>query len=345
MKVTLKDIAEKAGVSISTVSRVINDDQERPVNKETKKLVWKYVKKLGYNRNNRSDNNLKKNTKKIGYILNDTPNIYNHPYFSVILGSIESEIKSQGYSVGFLYAENDLKKEAIRHQFLTEKVDGLIIIAEFIDEEFQEKIKQNFNNIVSIDYLQSDLKKDIICVEREKAGYTATRLLIDKGHRKIAFIGGAFVEELPGVERGYRFTGYKNAIKEAGLNLKKDWIRDGDWNLEGGYREMVKIISGDNLPTAVFAASDLMAIGAMRAIHEAGLEIPGDISVISYDDIEMAKFTNPPLTTIHVPKEEIGKLAVKLLIEQINVNNPSFPLKIMVSTELIIRESVDKPRK
>src|SRR5690554_6884101 len=112
MKTTLKDIAQKAGVSISTVSRVINDDQDKPVSEETREIVWQYVEELGYNRKKTT----KKTTKKIGYILNDTPNIYNHPYFSVILDSIKSELEKYGYSFAFSYAENDVKKESVRHQ-------------------------------------------------------------------------------------------------------------------------------------------------------------------------------------------------------------------------------------
>lgn len=342
MKTTLKDIAEKAGVSISTVSRVINDDQDKPISDETRKLVWKYVKELGYSKNNRKKS-IKRNTKKIGYILNNTPNIYNHPYFSVILNSIETELKKTGYSLGFSFAEDDIKKEAIRHQIITEEADGLIIIAEYIDEELTAKIRENFENIVSINYLQTDLKSDVICIEMKKAGYNATKFLIDKGHSRIAFIGGTLTVELPELTYESRYQGFEKAMREARLNINREWVRDGDWTLDGGYIEMKKILSSGDLPTAVFTASDLMAIGAMRAIHESGLVVPTDISVISFDDIDMAKYTNPQLTTIHVPKEEIGRLAVKLLMDQINGNNPDFPIKVVVPTELVIRGSVTNP--
>jgi len=338
MKVTLKDIAEKAGVSISTVSRVINDDQDTPVNEETKKIVWQLVKDMGYSKYNRN-NNTKKNSKKIGYILNDTPNIYNHPYFSVMLDAIESEIKDQGYTVGFSFAENDILKEAVRHQIINEDVDGLIIIAEHIDEELLEQIKNNFENIVSIDFVTDDFHNDLIFVERKEAAYNAVNYLIDYGHKDIAYIGGCTVDFL-GMKKEQRYLGFREAMEEAKLYINKEWVRDGDWSLEGGYQQMTDILQGMERPTAVFAASDLMAIGVVRAIHQSGLSIPDDISVISFDNIEMSKYTNPALTTFHVPKKEIGKLAVKMLLDQINDQNPGFPLKVMVSAVLIERESV-----
>ncbi|QTL97025.1 LacI family DNA-binding transcriptional regulator [Iocasia frigidifontis] len=338
MKVTLRDIAEKAGVSISTVSRVINDDQETPVNEETKKLVWQLVKDMGYSKYNGSS---KRSSKKIGYILNNTSNIFNHPYFSVLLDAIETEIKSQGYSVGFSFVESDIKKESVRHQIINDDVDGLILIANFIDEEFAEQINENYKNIVSIDFVSDNFNNDLILIEKKKAAYNAVRYLIEHGHEEIAYIGGGFVGG-QGMKKSHRYLGYKKAMDEKNLIINEQWVRNGDWSLEGGYLQMMEIIKAEKIPTAVYTASDLMAIGVFRAIQQSGLTVPDDISVISYDNIEMSKYSNPPLTTFHVPKREIGKLAVKLLLDQINDQNPGFPLKIMVSAELVERESVAK---
>lgn len=325
-------------MSIATVSRVINDDQDSPVNEDTRKSVWQLVKDMGYSKYTRNGNS-KKNTKKIGYILNNTPNIFNHPYFSVILDAIESEIKSQGCSVGYYFAENDIQKESVRHQIINEDVDGLIVIAEYIDEEFLVQIKEKYKNIVSIDYNSTDFDRDLILVEREKAAYIATNYLIEHGHQDIAFIGGSTVSFL-GLEKEKRYDGFNKAMDEANLSINKQWVRDGDWSLEGGNQQMMAILETDKRPTAVFAASDFMAIGVIRAIHQSGLFVPDDISVISFDDIEMSTYINPTLTTFHVPKKEIGRLAVKMLLDQINGNNPGFPLKVMVPAELIERESV-----
>lgn len=346
MGVTLKDIAQKAGVSISTVSRVINDDQESPVSEDTRALVWRLVKEMGYVKNGR-DRSIKRNTKKIGYIFNETPNIYNHPYFSVILEAIEAEIKARGYTVGFSFCETDIKNQAIRHQMLSERAAGIIVVSDFIEEELLNELKENFPNIVFIDTIREKLISDLIYVDREKAGYEITNYLIKLGHKVIGFIGGSYVEKgAPTFYQEKRFLGFKRAMEEANLIIDKSLIRDGRWLMEDGYNMMQDIIKKGKIPTAIFSASDLMAIGAMRAIHEAGLNIPDDISVISYDGVEMAKFTNPPLTTVHVPKKGIGKLAVKMLLEQINNDwDIPFPSKVIVPTELIVRQSVGKPRK
>ncbi|PUU86858.1 MAG: LacI family transcriptional regulator, partial [Halanaerobium sp.] len=134
MGVTLKDIAEKAGVSISTVSRVINDDQESPVNEETKQRVWKYVKTLGYHKSSKRSASTKK-TKEIGLIFNMTPDIYNHPYFSVILTAIENEIKERGYDLAFSLSEKDIQKQSTRHQVISSDLAGVIVVSDFIEEE------------------------------------------------------------------------------------------------------------------------------------------------------------------------------------------------------------------
>lgn len=346
MGVTLKDIAEKAGVSISTVSRVINDDQESPVNEDTKKRVWKYVKALGYSKG--SKNNSAKKTKEIGLIFNMTPDIYNHPYFSVILTAIENEIKRRGYDLAFSLSEKDIKKESTRHQVISSDLDGIIVVSDFIERKLLEELKEKFQNLVFIDSYKEDINRDIILVEREKAGYELTQYLIDMGHQDIAFMGGEFAEkEAPEFNQEKRFLGFKKAMRDNNLNWKDNWVIVGSWEKEPAYFAAKKMLQGDEIPTAIFAASDQMAIGIMRAINEMGLNIPEDISIISYDNIDMAAYTNPPLTTMNIPKKTIGKLAVKRLVELIEDEDEdlNIPLKFLVSTNLVERESVAEPRK
>lgn len=347
MGVTLKDIAEEAGVSISTVSRVINDDQESPVNEETKQRVWKYVKTLGYSKSSKSSVSSKK-TKEIGLIFNMTPDIYNHPYFSVILTAIENEIKERGYDLAFSLSESDIQKRSTRHQIISSDLAGIIVVSDFIEEELLNDLKEKFKNLVFIDSYKKDLYRDIILVEREKAGYDLTQYLIDKGHRDIAFIGGSFAEkETPDFYHEKRFLGFKKAMHDNNLEWKDEWIIDGSWEKEPAYIAAQKLLKQKELPTAIFVASDQMAIGIMRAIHEEGLTIPEDISIISYDNIDMAAYTNPPLTTMNIPKTAIGKLAVKRLIERIEGldEDLDIPIRFFVSTKLIERDSVAELKK
>ncbi|PUU93875.1 MAG: transcriptional regulator, partial [Halanaerobium sp.] len=137
------------------------------------------------------------------------------------------------------------------------------------------------------------LNRDIILVEREKAGYDLTQYLINKGHRDIAFIGGSFSEKsAPDFYHEKRFLGFKKAMTANNLEWKNKWIIDGSWEKEPAYRATQKLLKQEELPTAIFAASDQMAIGIMRAVHEEGLNIPEDISIISYDNIDMAAYTS-----------------------------------------------------
>ena len=346
MGVTLKDIAEKAGVSISTVSRVINNDQSRPVSDHTSEIVWNYVEELGYNKYKKNNQQQSTNTKSIGFILNDTPKIYNHPFFSVMLEGLEAEARKQGYSIAFSYTQADLEVPAIEHQLISqEEADGVIIIAEYIDNEFFEELKESFENIVIFDNRNPDIHDyDAINVKRREAAREIMEYLIKLGHEEIAFIGGILIgSNHSSVTHEDRYLGYEDIMKKHNLKIKEKYIKNGGWEMDIAYEKMKEILQLEKIPTAIFVASDYMSIGAMRAIHEAGLQIPDDISIVSYDNIKMAPFTNPPLTTIHVPKKEIGKQLVKTLIDRIN-DDIYMPIKMIAPTELKIRESAASPK-
>lgn len=340
MPVTLKDIAHRAGVSISTVSRVINDDKERPVNQKTKARIWELVEEMGYNKKKTQKTQKLRNTKKIGYILNDTPHIFDHPFFSLVLAGIEEEIREQGYMVGFSYMQKDLENKAIHHAILKEQeADGLIVIAEYLRKDMYQELKRRYSHIVFIDNRSKEIEEDVIYIEREEAAYEAVKYLLSLNHQRIAFIGGALLGSTrTTVEGEDRFEGYRRALEEAGLPLDPSLIKNACWDLDLGFQKMKEIFEEGALPTALFGASDLMSIGAMRAIQEEGLEIPRQISVVSYDNIKMAAYTNPPLTSVHIPKKEIGRVAVQTLINKIHKGQP-LPLKIVLPTHLVIRES------
>jgi DNA-binding LacI/PurR family transcriptional regulator len=347
MGVTLKDIAEKAGVSISTVSRVINNDQSRPVSEHTSEIVWNYVDELGYNKHKKNNQQQSTKTKSIGFILNDTPKIYNHPFFSVMLEGLEDEARKQGYSIAFSYTQPDLKIQAIEHKLVNqEEADGVIILAEYIEEKFFKELKDSFKNIVIFDNRNPDIHGyDAINVKRREAAAEVVEYLVKLGHEEIGFIGGILIGSNHNtVIHEDRYLGYADIMKKYNLKIKEKYIKNGDWEMDIAYQKMKEMLELDKLPTAIFVASDYMSIGAMRAIHEAGLEIPEDISIVSYDNIKMAPFTNPPLTTVHVPKEEIGRQLVKTLIDRIN-GDIHMPLQIIAPTELKIRESAAPPSK
>jgi LacI family transcriptional regulator len=181
---------------------------------------------------------------------------------------------------------------------------------------------------------------DCVTVDFRRAAREAVRHLIGLGHEHIAFIGGRsnVAQQL---EQEDRFIGYREELQAADLPLESDWIGDGGFDLQKSYEAMHAILQSDKRPTAVFVSSDKMAYGAYKAIQANGLSIPNDISVMSFDDIEMSEFVNPGLTTVRVHKEELGRTAVKLLIQRMEGKMP-LRLNTMLPTELIVRDSCKK---
>ncbi|PYI56967.1 LacI family DNA-binding transcriptional regulator [Paenibacillus flagellatus] len=338
---TLKDIARHVGVSISTVSRVINNDTSRHISQETKSKIWKAAKELGYESPAPSAAGPKAGNgpsaaRQIGCIVSVPQNKYNHPYFSPILAGIEKKLGELGYTLAYVLTMDEIQSEAAMRKLMHEtKLEGIVIV-EGIHPDVYEYIKKVVPSVVGIDI--SDPTVPVISYDRVQAAKSAVRHLIDQGHRRIAFIGGA---GLTGdMEREKRFRGYQYAMQEAGLDVKPDWVINAGWDVGVSYSRMAALMDGDAglRPTAVFAASDMMAISAMRAVAERGLRIPQDVAFVGLDNIEVSQFTSPPLTTIHIPKSEIGMMAAKVLVDQINGANP-LPFKLFMPFELLVRQS------
>lgn len=342
--VKLKDVAEYVGVSISTVSRVISNDTSRSVNAETRKKIWDAVTKLGYQPNRIAKQLVKGSGQKnqpsfkIGCIVAVPQNKYNHPYFSVILEGIEKGLSEQGYMLGYIHSADEMNNSAFLHKVIQEQdVDGIILV-EGTGNETYEYIKKHVPIIVGID--TSDTMIPRITYDRMAASKFAVKHLIDQGHTKIGYIGGPGLSGQ--IEKEKRYRGYKDAMEDAGLSINRSWVLNSNWNVDLSYELMRDIVESGKAerPTAIFAASDMMAISAMRAVNEKGLKIPDDIAFIGIDDIEFSQYSSPPLSTIHIPKFEIGYIAAKTLIDYINKQYP-IPVKIQVPFELKVRHSSD----
>lgn len=341
----LKDIAEHVGVSISTVSRVINNDTSRHINQETKTKIWKAVKELGYEPSDtarkaagKQAGKAAKANRQIGCIVSVTQNKYNHPYFSPILAGIEKKLTEKECSLAYVLSLEEIQSEAALGKLVREtKLDGIIIV-EGIPADLYGYIKKVVPSVVGIDI--SDPTVPVITYDRVQAAKSAVQHLLDRGHRNIGFIGGAgLTGEL---EREKRYRGYKYALEEAGLDVNPHWVINAQWDVNESYRRMAELMKAErnDQPTAVFAASDMMAISAMRAVMERGLRIPEDVAFVGLDNIEVSQFTSPPLSTVHIPKFEIGMMAAKVLIDQMAESHP-LPFKLFMPYELIIRQSSD----
>ncbi|CAG7648664.1 LacI family DNA-binding transcriptional regulator [Paenibacillus allorhizosphaerae] len=343
----LKDIAQHVGVSISTVSRVINNDSSRHISQETKSKIWNAIKELGYEPNEtarqlarKSEKDADQPSRQIGCIVSAPQHKYNHPYFSPILAGIEKKLAELNYSLAFVHTLEEMQSESAMGKLVETKLDGMVIV-EGIPSDLYAYIKKVIPVVVGIDI--TDPFVPVITYDRVQAAKSAVRHLLDQGHRKIGFIGGA---GLTGdIEREKRYRGYRYALQEAGLEADPRLIINAGWDVNASYGRMAELLQEDRSlwPTAVFAASDMMAISAMRAVVERGLHIPEDIAFVGLDDIEVSQFTSPPLSTVHVPKFEMGLMAAKVMVDQITDSHP-LPFKLFMPFELLIRQSSDYVR-
>jgi len=344
MSVTLKDIAERAGVSISTVSRVINNDKNKPASHETAQKIWNLVREMGYvpnfhAKNLKSGKKLNPNLDKtIGCILASPKDTFKDHFFSQIMMGIQSEATQHGYNVGYTFSYFEDKSTLFQH-ITSSKVDGSIILGR-INEEVLSFLQSKIKNLVyaGLNRIGRDLD-EVIC-DAYEATCCAVEYLISLGHTKIGYIGE--IPELGDnkIINEHRFRAFKDTLAKHNIPLEESYIKNITLSSKEGYDAMTEIIKTGILPSAIFCGNDITAIGAMKAIHKSGLKIPKDISVIGLDNIEVSEYFRPSLTTIHVPKEELGKFAVKLLIDRINGGHEINTL-IKLPFKLIERESCD----
>jgi len=330
MAVTIKDIAEEADVSVTTVSRVLNDKPD--VSPNTRKNVLEKINELGYKPNSIARGLALQKTNTLGLIIPDISN----PFFPDIARGVEDMANQKGYSVIFCNTDNEQKKEKEAIDLMKEKqVDGILLSLSTTNEKELKNLRKLEYPIVQIDRKIPNINYPSITIDNVKSAYTATKYLIKNGHKKIAHITG----DLETITGSQRLKGFKKAIFEKNLNLNKSYIKNGDYSKKSGYQNMLALLKSNNPPTAVFIANDLMAVGAYQAVFKLNLSIPKDISIIGHDDIDVTKLVNPTLTTMSQPKYQLGNEAVQLLINEIESNKLSNE-EIILNTNLINRNSI-----
>ena len=342
--IRLKDIAEHVGVSISTVSRVIQNDQTRNVNTETKAKIWEAVKELGYIPNQHARNLVtnkqeKSNTRtmKIGWVANPKQAETN-PYFANIYTGIRDTLANHDYTL-ISITKDEVENEALLLKTIHELgIEGLLLIDK-IDDSLIDYIQQNIP-LVGLDFFYTDKNMAIVDYDREAAIKNVVQYLVKQGHRDIGFIGGGINDGFEDLHEEYRFIGFQQAMEKAGLSIRSEWIMNTQWKMENSYEKMKSLINQSplHLPTAMVCASDLMALAAMRAVSENNLRIPEDIAFFGIDNIEMGKYSSPQLSTVEIPKYEMGRMAAKTIMEMVE-GEIKLPLKITLPFELVLRES------
>lgn len=326
---TLKDVARRAGVSTATVSHVINET--RFVSAELRARVHRAMKELDYRPNVIARSLRRKKTQNIGMVVPDIA----YPFLAEVAKGVEDMGFELGYNAILCESSGSLEKEAACISLLLAKqVDGIVFIA--AGESYshvQTMIKQGMP-VVVCDHELPGMEVDTVIADNVGSGCQATEHLIRLGHRRIGCIAGP-----RGLHIGdERVDGYNRALKEHGIPLHKDLIIPSDFRCRGGYESMRELLALDEPPTAVFACNDLMAMGAICAASKRRLRIPEDIAIIGCDDIALASFTNPSLTTIAQPKHEMGAVAVQMLVKRIE-DESGPPTKRVLPTQVVVRDS------
>ena len=336
----IKDVAIKAGVSITTVSHVINDT--RYVSDELRERVFDAMRVLDFHPNTLARSLRSGRTKTIGLIVPDISNLF----FAEVARKIEDRGLEHGYSVILCNTDDEGAKEAeYINVLIAKQVDGIIFISAGFDKENLQKPLSNKIPIVIADRDISGVPTDVVLVNNHQGGYLATKYLIGLGHKSIACISGPS-QLTPSAQR---VEGYREALKEAGLAENGSLEIAGDFRYQGGEAAMAKILGSDKKPDAVFACNDMMALGAMRAINNKGLRVPQDISLVGFDDIPISECVYPSITTIAQPIKLLADVVVDYLVERIgikanrkNKEAPEFRRTIL-ETKLVVRDSCAIP--
>jgi len=326
---TIREVAEKAGVSYTTVSHVINNT--RYVSENVRERVLSAMKELGYRPNALARSLRRGETKTIGLILPDSAN----PFFAEIGRVIENAAFRYEYNVILCNTEGDVTKERVYTEVLQNKqVDGIVFVATGDQPDALQEISERNLPVVVIDRDSGQFELDTVITDNRTGGAQAANFLAHTQDLKVACITGPS-NLTPSAQR---VIGFQQSLAESGIQIREEWIVKGDFHPNSGYQAAYQLLQSSDRPNAIFSCNDMMAIGVLRAAAELGISVPDDLQIVGFDDIELASYTHPPLSTVAQPKKEIGETAVRLLLERIN----DFELparREILPTSLILRKT------
>ena len=327
--VTRKQVAERAGVSVAVVSYVVNAGP-RPVAPETRIRVEKAIDELGYYPNELARSLSRKQTAIIGLII---PSLVN-PVYAEIADSLTRYCGAKGYRVilGSSGRHHQTEVEFAK-SLRAKRVDGVVVIPSESPEEILKPLQQARIPAVILEHEISNIH--CIAIDDLLGGRIATEHLLSLGHRRIAMIRRKPTSALSHL----RYVAFRDALQAADIPLDPDLVVVSEAGQAGGYASMQKLLTLARPPTAVFAHNDVLAMGALSAIHNTGLVVPHDISIVGYDDTISSAYLNPPLTTVKLPISEMGRVAGETILELIRNDNLHPPKTMTLPVELIIRAS------
>ncbi len=334
---TIRDVAKKAGLSLSTVSLVINKNGY--ASEETRTKVLRVVKELGYHPSRAARGLATRMSGNIGFIVSDDHFSQAEPFYTMIFLGTEFEARDHNYYILLTTVGKTFKEPESVPRFLLERnVDG-VIIAGKINPKLVDYVDRLGLPMMLVDYTLPRKRISSVLIDNRKGAYLAVQHLVSLGHREIGFIGGDI--EHPSLAE--RFLAFKDCLTENGIAPKQNLIitDEPDSGMNNGSSAMRHILERGGKPTAIFAANDAMAIGCMQYVKQQGMNVPDDVAIVGFDDIVSSSHVEPRLTTIKVFKEEMGALAVRSLIASVKSKSRSV-VNTYVPVDLVVRESTQK---
>ena len=334
MSVTLKDIARKVGYSVTTVSRALNDYDD--VSQETKQLIKRVAQEMGYHPNVIAQSLQRRRTNTVGFIVPATDRYLSDPYFLELLAGIGDGAASCDFDLLVSTCKPMDTKERVVYERIVKghRVDGIVVARTRCDDERIAYLVSEGFPLVAFGRTASDLDFPYLDVDGEKGVCEAVKYLTNLGHRRIGFISPSlylmFAE--------HRLAGYERALQDSGLEFDPALVIEGNLTQARGHQRMEQLLDLEEPPTAVVTGNDLMAFGAMEAAQERGLVVGRDVAVIGFDDVPLAAYFHPTLTTIRQPIYDIGKMLSQTLIEIVQGEELA-ERQIILQPELVIRES------
>ena len=330
-KATVYTVAQHAGVSIATVSRTLAGS--RKVSPGTRQRVMQAIEDLNFEPNPSARRLAYMKTETIALVFPDISG----PFYSTVIRGVEQEAGRRNHNV-LIYGTHGKESSGRYLRTLSSRVDGLIIMARSVDEDSLWSLARQDVPFVLLGHSNGQLQCSTIAVDNELGAYKAAAHLLEHGHQRIGIITGP--ENSPDNKR--RLQGYKKALLDAGISLQQNMVVPGNFRYEEGQIAIQKLLDGNSPPTAVLAANDEMAMGAMDAAQNRSLRVPEDLAVIGFDDIQMSALTRPSLTTVRQPMQLLGEAAVTLLFDRLQ-NSNELPRHEVLDTELVIRRSCGCP--
>jgi len=328
-RVTMSDVAREAGVSLMTVSRVVNDKGE--ISPATRQRVLAVIERLGYRPSGIARGLATRHTSTLGLVIPDVSN----PFFSEVARGAEHVAYAEGYNVFLCNTEEDPERELAVLESLEEKrVDGVLLCSSRLDDGALRQAVAHHPAVVLVNRRLANEAAGRVLVDDETGGRAAVQHLLQAGHRAVGFLAGPPTSH-SGQERA---KGYRAALAAAGLPYNPAWVRPCPPTVAGGLETTRHLLTACPELTALFCYNDLVAVGALQACAELGRAVPTDLAIVGFDDIPLAALVTPPLTTCHVPRYELGRQAMRLLLDRINGCTEECQ-EIVLRPELVVRAS------